>query len=163
MGNRVQFCIVAMLGFFAVALPFSTIASDLYRVTETDKKFLSEIVEAVKRKDAPWIAEHMAYPVLVNTANGDQLVKGKKKFSAILSIRFTDSAFAKLPDDARKPLFKNWQGVMVGNGTLWFSECRVSEREPWRPMILTIAGVACQPEEGVHPQAQADGMQPFRN
>ena len=45
---------------------------------------------------------------------------------------------------AKDPLFKNWRGVMLGDGILWFTECRKSDKDPWRYAILALGNFAFQ-------------------
>src|SRR6185369_1739724 len=61
-----------------------------YPITEVDKRFLAQVVNAVQKKDVAWIAQHMLYPLSVTNSNNTQLVKTEKEFEKILSRDLTD-------------------------------------------------------------------------
>src|SRR4051812_48584442 len=98
------------------------VASDMYPITDTDKKFLTEIVSALQKKNSAWIAGHMVYPLSIVVSNRTHIVKSKEEFVHILGRELTDSVRGKITAAAKEPPFKNWQGIMVGDGILWFSE-----------------------------------------
>jgi hypothetical protein len=113
-----------LLAVFVVSVLCHAYALDHFPVTDADKKFLSEVVLAVNQKDTSWIANHMAYPLSFVSSNQTRLVKTEKEFAAVLKQNLTDNIRAKIVNDAKKPLFKNWQGVMAGDGVVWFSGIR---------------------------------------
>jgi hypothetical protein len=115
-----------------------------YPITPADKRFLASVVDAIKRKDITWIANHMIYPLSITSSNGAQVVTTKEEFQTILSRDFTDSIRAKILDAAKQSLFKNWQGIMVGDGLIWFSEYSDNENGPWTYGIAAIGGFAFQ-------------------
>jgi hypothetical protein len=83
--------------------------------------------------------------------------------NAILSRELTDSIRTKIADAAKEPLFKNWQGVMVGDGLLWFSAYKDAGDKPWTYVIFAIGRFAFQPKdffppkEGANKSLQATG------
>jgi hypothetical protein len=141
--------VTLLFGLFALSLPSPANPSDFYTVTEADKKFLSEVVDSVGRKDAVWIADRMVYPISVVTTKGTRLVKKKEEFTKLASQELTDSIRAKIAEAAKKQSFKNCQGVMVGDGILWFSEYPPDGRNSGRYMISAIGHFAFQPKEAV--------------
>jgi len=74
-------------------------------------------------------------------------VNDKKEFSAILQRALTRRIRRKLTEDAKKPLFKNWQGVMVGDGILWYSQSSLDDGVTWTYLILAIGDFAFQADE----------------
>jgi hypothetical protein len=118
-----------------------------YPITEGDKSFLAQVVNAVQKKDVAWIAQHMLYPLCVTNSNNTQLVKTEKEFEKILSREITDSISAKIVDAAQQPIFKNWRGVMIGDGILWLTEYGSDAHGPWTQGILAIGNFAYQPKE----------------
>jgi len=122
-------------------------AGDAYPLTEADKKFLAEIVGALQRNDSAWIAGHMVYPLSVGAGNRKQIVRSKEEFAAILSSKLTDGVRARIADAAQEPPFKNWQGVMLGDGILWFSAYKKKGDKFWSYGILAIGGFAFQPKD----------------
>lgn len=118
-----------------------------YRITEGDKNFLAQVVNAVQKKDVAWIAQHMLYPVSVANSNNTQLVKTEKEFEKILSRDLTDRVSTRMVDASKQPIFKNWRGVMVGDGILWFTEYGGDDHGPWTQGISAIGNFAYQPKE----------------
>jgi hypothetical protein len=127
----------------------NTLASpdDAYPITADDKKFLASVVDAINRRDFAWIANHTIYSVSIASSNGTQLVDTSEEFREILNRELTDSIRAKILDAAKQPLFKNWQGVMIGDGILWFDEYSTNENGPWTYDIEAIGGFAFRPED----------------
>ena len=135
---------ILLLGLFALGLPNQVGAFEVFPVTEADKQFLSQVSDAVKRQDVDWIAGHMAYPLSVTSSKGKRVVKTKEEFATIVKRELTASVRAKIAAGSKKLLFKNWQGVMIGDGVLWFSQYRVNDREPWEYRIAAIGFFAFQ-------------------
>jgi hypothetical protein len=139
--------VTVLVSFFALTLPHRLSALDFYPITSADKAFLSEVVDAIRRKDAAWIADRMAYPVSVVTGKARHVVNDKKEFTPILRRALTRKIRAKLKGDAKKPLFKNWRGVMVGDGILWYSQYSLDSGSTWTYFILAIGDFAFQANE----------------
>ena len=135
---------IPILGFAAL---ISAQPKPAYEVTPSDRKFLSSVLAAVERKDADWIAAHTSLPIAV-TLNGDRRVlKKKEEFAAIVARSLTDDLRTRFRSEGKKELFKNWQGVMVGDGILWFGELRGVDDSPPEYVILAFGDFAFQPEE----------------
>lgn len=115
-----------------------------YEVTATDKKFLSEVLAAVERKDTAWIVRQSLLPMAITSREGRRLVKTEAEFAAIIARSFSNELLQQMKAEAKKPLFKNWSGVMLGDGILWFSEHGESEAGPWRYRIVAFGGFAFQ-------------------
>jgi hypothetical protein len=139
--------LTTLLAVFAFSITHGVFASDFYPITKADKKFLAEVVKAVRKKDVRWISQHMVYPLSVTTSNKTRLVETEKEFGEILSRELTDSVLAKMANAAKQPGFKNWRGVMIGDGLLWFSEFGDDAHSPWTQRILAIGHFAYQPRE----------------
>ena len=127
-------------------------AMEMYPITEGDKKFLSEIVEAVRKKDAEWIASRMVYPISLVTSNGTWTVKTKEQFRSILARNLTEFVRAKIVAAAAEPLFKSWRGVMVGDGIIWFSKYEDEQHTASTYGIFALGYFAWQPREDVSPE-----------
>lgn len=104
-------------------------------------------MQAVKTKNINWIAGHMIYPLSVASNGKTRIVKSKDEFMAIAKQKWTDKICTEILDSAQKPLFKNWKGVMVGDGILWFLEYQSDERSPSQFGITAIGNFAFQPDE----------------
>jgi hypothetical protein len=135
----------------AIFLGFSAVlyASEkpFYEITDSDREFLADVLSAVARKDANWIAAHTAMPLVVETSTGKKVVKTEKEFTSVLESKFSIALCTRMQLDATKPLFRNWRGIMLGDGILWFEECRESATAPWKHLILSLGYFAYQPEE----------------
>ena len=116
-------------------------ANDTYPVTESDKDFFSLIQKALLRGDTEWLSQALSsYPFTVNMGNEHIELKSEKDLKKYAKKIFN----SELKDDVRKQssesLFKNWQGVMIGNGDIWFSEMgeKHGTNIVWRYQIIAI-------------------------
>jgi hypothetical protein len=122
-------------------------AMDFYPITSDDTNFLAQVVKAIDKKHTIWIADHMFYPLSVKKSNRTQVVNTKAEFIPILKRELSDSIRARIRKDSKKPLFKNWQGVMAGDGILWFGQLRLEGHISWSYQILAMGNFAYQPED----------------
>jgi hypothetical protein len=148
--------LTAILILFAIAFVRCAVAAGAYPVTDADKKFLAEIVGALQKKDTAWLASHMSYPLSVVVSNRTHIVKSQEEFSSILSLELTDSIRTKIIELAKQPLFKNWQGVMVGDGLLWFTEYQRAGDKTSTYGIFAIGNFAFQPKDFFPPKEGAN-------
>ncbi len=74
----------------------------------------------------------------------------------ILARELTESVRARITREANRPLFKNWQGVMVGDGILWFAAFQHEGDKSWRYGIFAIGLFASQPEGALQPKEGAN-------
>jgi len=128
-------------------LPWNRATADDYLASSPEKQFLSAITNAVATQNTAWLAEHMVYPVSVVVSNGTQMVKTPDALAKILDQKLTAEIRAKILKAAGEPLFKNWRGIMAGDGILWFSEVQADEHTPGKFGILAIGKIAFQPEQ----------------
>jgi len=135
------------VALFILSALVSKAETSAYDVTPADKAFLADVLAAVEKKDAAWIASHTLLPVAVGSGKERRVVKSEKEFRRIVARAITPEIAERMRADAKEPLFKNWRGVMLGDGILWFTQRRASEQEPWRYVILAFGGFAFQPDE----------------
>ncbi len=162
-GAPIMHYLVSVFLILAAALSLGANASDFYPVTKGDREFLSEVVKAVTSKDTAWIADHVNYPLSVTTDKGKRLIRGKHEFSVILKRKLTDKVVAEIVEHSKRPLFKNWRGVMVGQGILWFTEYPSGSLPQSKYIVLAIGNFAFQPQSWANPQSGADRGQPSRS
>jgi serpin B len=141
----------------ALLRPVNTTALDYYPITESDRKFLAELVDAVGKNDVKWIAGHMVYPLSLSR-EGTRMVKTKEEFMPILKRELNETVRAKIAGDARKPLFKNWRGVMVGEGVVWFAEFVEKQNNTPTHWILALGLFAFQPKDFFAPSEGPDNQ-----
>jgi hypothetical protein len=132
---------------FSLVALMPAVAKSAYDVTASDQRFLSDVIAAVGRKDAAWIAAHSALPIAVVAGNEHRILKKKEEFAEVVARSLTEDLCARIRAEAKKTIFKNWQGVMVGDGILWFTEYRVSKDSPWQYVITAFGDFAFQPKE----------------
>lgn len=145
-----------ILVLFACGVVWCAPAADTYPVTDADKKFLADIVGALQKKDTAWIAGHMAYPLSVVVSNRTHIVKSQEEFAPILGRELTDGIRTKIIELAKQPLFKNWQGVMVGDGLVWFADYQRAGDKSGTYGIFAIGHFAFRPKDSFPPKAEAN-------
>ncbi|HEY4283023.1 MAG TPA: hypothetical protein VGM62_08155 [Chthoniobacterales bacterium] len=134
-----------LVALFAVVGAISGAESSGYDVTPADKAFMAEVLAAVQRKDAAWIASHTLLPIAVGSGEKHRIVKSEKEFRAIVDRSLSADLTHRMKMESKHPLFKNWRGVMMGDGILWFTEYRVSDAQRERYVILAFGDFAFQP------------------
>jgi hypothetical protein len=136
-----RFLLTLLLGICAVPGVAANAASR--EVNGADRKFLAEVVSAVHRKDAAWIVAHSCLP-MASVTEGRRQVLGNKEYAEMVRQALTADFCARFQADAEKKPFKNWRGVMIGGGILWFEEIKVRDSDPWTYAILAFGGFAFQ-------------------
>gem|GEM_PF-1252525 len=117
---------------------------DGYVLTEDEKQFLAQVINAVKKNDVEWIADHTAYPLSIVTRDEISVVKTKEAYQKTLARHLNDEVRAKIIQGASGPFVRNWQGIMVGDGVLSFSKHQRSGQVA-EFGILSIGNFAFQP------------------
>jgi hypothetical protein len=148
--------LTAIVVLFAITLNRPVLAADMYPVTDADKRFLSEIVGALQKKDSAWIAAHMVYPLSVVVSNRTRIVKSKEEFAPIVGRQLTDSLRTNIVGLAKEPLFRNWQGSMLGDGVLWFTQYQRAGDKAWTYGIFAFGHFAFQPKDAMQPKHGAN-------
>jgi len=86
------------------------------------KAFFAKIDDAIKNDDKQAFASLIHYPLHVFSSTGDQKIKTAaelmQRYPAIITFAAKQEVLAQSPDC----LFANGQGMMVGNGTIWFAQ-----------------------------------------
>ncbi len=75
---------------------------------------------AVASDNKAEVASHILYPLRVNGASGHQLIQTRGDFVDQYDAIMTKQVKAAIAGQTADHLFVNYQGVMVGNGELWF-------------------------------------------
>lgn len=80
-----------------------------------------EVKDAIAKGDQAEVANHILYPLRVNDGPGQTLLVQTRRdfvdqYDAIITPSVTKAIANQNPDN----LFVNYQGVMVGNGEIWF-------------------------------------------
>jgi hypothetical protein len=84
--------------------------------------FLASLKAAVKAQDKHKVAGMVQYPLLVNMSKGHKKMKNAAQFIAEYDRLFTAPIRKAIEEQTPACLFANWQGVMIGDGEVWFEE-----------------------------------------
>ena len=120
---------------FAIALPASAQSSpdapacqgstvDLQGADEAKKSraFLADLQQAVSSGDKSRVAAMVSYPLLVIRGSRKTHIKTKAAFLSSYGTIFDGHVRKAVTQQTSKCLFGNYQGAMIGNGEVWFSE-----------------------------------------
>ncbi len=92
-------------------------------VTEGDKDYFLKIKAAVENDNREWIADQIDFPLQwdVDPKRKSELIDKSKfieNYELIVDARLRRAISEQNPED----LFKNWMGIMVGRGEVWFMQ-----------------------------------------
>lgn len=93
----------------------------LFGEHERFETFFTELQQAVTNDDADALAQMVAYPISV-TIDGESVeIAGESEFVTDFDQIFTSDVKDAVTSQSYETLFANWQGVMIGDGEVWFS------------------------------------------
>ncbi|WP_164472828.1 hypothetical protein [Cohnella candidum] len=99
------------------------------------RKMFETVKDAAARNDKELAAENALYPIRVNVGKVAVEVKTKEDFVRQYDRIFTDKVRKALADQDVNKLFVNDEGVMAGNGEVWFG---ATADTPQRYGIVTV-------------------------
>ena len=85
------------------------------------EKFLRELKAEVAAQDWSAIADKVAYPLSVQVSGHRMKVRSRDQFLAHVRSIITHKVCEAIEAQHYEALFANANGVMVGNGELWYS------------------------------------------
>jgi hypothetical protein len=94
--------------------------------------FLAGLQRAVTANDRDAVAALVHYPLRVNGVKGVRWVSSRRDFERHYPAILTPRVRAAIARQRGVCLFANWQGVMIGDGEVWFS------REAGGMRIITV-------------------------
>jgi hypothetical protein len=100
----------------------STVADFSASLEPKANAFLASLKAAVKAQDKQRVAGMVHYPLLVNMSKGHKQIKTTTQLMAEYDRLFTASMRKAIEEQTAACLFANWQGVMIGDGEVWFEE-----------------------------------------
>jgi hypothetical protein len=102
----------------------STVRADegIYPITASDRDFFREIRNAVLAQDIDRFANAVAYPIVLRSGRHEIIVRNKKALKKNAKLVFNEHLKPVVKSQSPDTLFKNWQGVMIGDGQIWFSK-----------------------------------------
>jgi len=100
----------------------STVADFSPSLEPKANAFLASLKAAVKAQDRGKVAGMVRYPLLVNMSKSHKQIKTAAQLVAEYDRVFSTSIRRAIEEQTPACLFANWQGVMIGNGEVWFDE-----------------------------------------
>jgi hypothetical protein len=113
-------------------------ALDFMLPTAAEMEFFLSIKDAVEIGDKQWLADQIAYPLCCSPGPGGSKVNSKADFLKHYDFIFNDHVRAAIAGYAPQDLFKNDQGLMVGDGELWFAPLQPKGAAASSLYIITI-------------------------
>jgi hypothetical protein len=83
--------------------------------------FLAELQKAVAAVDKPAVAGMVGYPLKTKMAGKPTTLHNAQEFTGRYDALMTAKVTAAIKGQAYAKLFANAQGVMIGDGEVWFS------------------------------------------
>jgi len=107
-------------------------------VTTNDTSFFERIKKAVLANDIEWLSGAVSYPFVLRRSAGDILLRNRADFGKHSASILTPHLKSEVRNQSPASLFKNWQGLMIGNGVIWFSPVQEKAGEDWKYRIIGI-------------------------
>lgn len=102
------------------------------------RTFLSRLQSAVRANDRSAVVKLIAFPLRVNSDGGSKLYRDAISVREDYERIFTPRVRQAILDQRFEQLFGRDQGVMIGNGTVWFDHvCSNSKCSPPGPVRIT--------------------------
>lgn len=125
-----------LIGF--VASPSQT---EMYPITTSDKAFFESIRNAILANDVEWLSIAVSYPIVLRSSKGEFKLENKGDLKARFTLIATPRVKSVVRNESPASLFKNWQGVMVGNGEIWFSEIAQTDEQGHQRWVQKIVAL----------------------
>ena len=121
----------------------------LNNLNNEDIQFFLRIQHAIASEDKQWLARNVFYPLGVNSSSKlnhriHRTVHNKNEFITNYKAIINKKVELAVKNQNPQHLFKNWEGVMIGNGEIWFQKLGpINKRgeleiEQYRYYIFTI-------------------------
>jgi hypothetical protein len=118
--------IVTNISLLLLCLAPASSWGEMYPIKPSDKAYFGQVQKAVLEENVEWFSGAMSYPLVLKTSTGDVTLKDKTDVKRHAALIFSAHMKSVVGKQSSNSLFKNWQGVMIGDGEIWFSE--VSEK-----------------------------------
>lgn len=119
--TRVRFVVVT-LSVCAILSAASACRAERFGqpLTSGDKAFFIELQHAVNTRNIDWLVSHVSFPLAVSEGDTQQRIFDAKEFKSRYDEVFDVAVKREIAAQAPEGLFKNWRGLMVGDGVVWF-------------------------------------------
>jgi len=115
-------------------------SAQIYPITASDKVFFERLQRALSTDDIEWFSEAVSYPIVLRLGKGELKLENKTAVKEHAALIFTTHLKTTVRNQATNSLFKNWQGVMIGKGEIWFSEV-AETTEKGKVWVNRITGI----------------------
>jgi len=112
---------VIFLVLWCAGVQLQADTNSIYPVTPADKAFFELIRSSILSTNIESLSQAISYPILVRTGSRELKLRSKKDLKEQAAFIFSARLKAVVQKQSPDELFKNWQGVMVGDGEIWFS------------------------------------------
>jgi hypothetical protein len=102
--------------------PISCLAPEHLELTPDDIGFFKDIKTAIETDNREWLANNISWPLVVSLKRVKGWIENKNEFLKYYDQIVTAKVKTAVRKQKPEELFKNYQGVMIGNGDIWFSE-----------------------------------------
>jgi hypothetical protein len=123
---KVVFLLMLVCGLFA---PYAALAqqSNKYAVAGIDdataaEKFFLDLQTIVAKDDRQAVANAINYPITVKVKGRRVKLRSKAELLRQYAVVFNQQVKQALAKQQASDLFVNYQGVMIGNGQIWFNQ-----------------------------------------
>jgi hypothetical protein len=116
-------------------------ASETYPVSPSDQAFFKQVQRAVLADDVEWISRALSsYPFTVKLKTGQIKLQNEGDLKKHAKTIFNTKLKEAVRNQSSDALFKNWQGIMIGDGEIWFSEIGQTNKNAtvWVYRIIAI-------------------------
>lgn len=100
--------------------------------TEAEQTFFLQLSDAVKNGNRGWVANHTSFPLKVKISGEPKTIKTRQEFVAHYENIFNDKVRSAIESQQPGALFKNWRGLMIGRGEVWFIAVHPDPKDPQR-------------------------------
>lgn len=107
-------------------------------LTGGEVAFFLELQEALASEEWDWIASRVSYPIEIQTLTNSILVSSRGQILENPRRIFGEQISCRILKSRPGELFKNWRGVSVGSGLLWYVETQKLGGEGFEYFIIAI-------------------------
>ena len=136
--RRTILCCLVLLSQSALARADTDARLDvLFGSHQGYSEFLGRLKDNVSAKDWPAVADLVAYPIRVNIAGHRKLLRSREEFLNRVRLVMSAKVIDAIQHQRYDALFANGNGVMIGDGEVWFSGICMQSRCIDRALKIT--------------------------
>lgn len=100
--------------------PISCFGHEPGVLTPDDIGFFKDIQKAIETDNREWMANNISWPLFTSFRGVKGGIDSRKKFLKYYNEIVTTKVKTAVRKQKAEELFRNYQGVMIGNGDIWF-------------------------------------------